>query len=107
MGPIDVERIEECRQIVRPEIEVILHERAIRLTVAPLIVANQLELLGKPFPDQAEILPPEERAADQSERLALAHELVIDVDPVGLDLGHDALLRLAARTWRLSTRQGS
>ena len=88
MGAGDIEALHQGGEIVRPDVEIILLQRPVGLAVAALIVADQLEVLGQAIPHHAEILPPEQRAADQRQRIAVAHILIENIDPVRFDFRH-------------------
>ena len=90
--PFDLKGIEQRGQVVRPNIEVVAHQGAVGLPVAALVVADELERFGESLPHHREVLAPEERAADQRQWVAFAHQLVVDIDSIGVDLRHDEFL---------------
>jgi hypothetical protein len=88
MRPRNAELVHQRREIVGPEVEVVGLERPVGLAVAALVVADELEVLGQAVPHHAEVLAPEQRAADERERVAVAHIFVENIDPVSFDFWH-------------------
>jgi hypothetical protein len=94
-GAVDVrlakiERVEQPGGVVGPDLHVVALHGPVRLPVAAHVVVDDLEVLGEAGRRGSEVEVPEAGAVDLEHRLALARDLVPELDPVHSRLGcHD------------------
>src|SRR5262249_24734524 len=89
-GPVDVslvdlQRVHQAGEVVRPDLDVVVLDRPVRLAVAAHVVVDDPEMFGELGSGRGEVEVPEARAVDLYDRLALALDVVPELHPVDLD----------------------
>ena len=95
---LDPERVHQAREVVRPDLHVVVLDRPIRCPVAAHVVVDDAEVLRELGRGRVEVVVPEPGAVDLHDRLALAGDPVPEVDPVDLDRARPSILPALRRT---------
>ncbi len=85
MGLLDLERVQEPGEVVRPDLHVVVLHRPVGLPVAAHVVVDHPEVLREGRRGEVEVEVPEARAVDLGHRLPLAGDAVPELDAVDLD----------------------
>src|SRR5215211_5005199 len=91
VGPLDLERVEEPGEVVRPDLHVVVLDGPVRLAVPAQVVVQDLEVAGERGRGEVEVEMPEPRSVDLGHRLALAGDPVPEPDAVHLRRALDRL----------------